>query len=116
MGMMKEHVRGPIKCCEKLAQDILYQLRAEASLHHVHPDFNPVKTTSLSSRSKLDNLPGNTHIRFVGPSKPCLGDMILQYMLSVLLDNGGEILSELEWEPCDDGLEDLVIQEYSIIR
>lgn len=114
MGMMKEHVRGPIKCCETLAQDILYQLRAEALLHH--PDFNPVKTTSLSSRRKLDNLPGNTHIRFIGSSRPYLGDKCLRYMLSVLLDNGGDILSELGWEPGDDGHEDLVLQEYNKVE
>ena len=29
MGMMKEHVRGPIKCCETFALDILLKTRAE---------------------------------------------------------------------------------------
>jgi hypothetical protein len=111
MGMMKEHIRGPIKCCETLAQKILYQLRAEALLHH--PEFNPIKTTSLSSRRKLDNLPGNTQIRFLGSIKTNLGDNILQYMLRVLLDNGGDILLELGWEPGDDGHEDLVLHEYT---
>jgi hypothetical protein len=49
-------------------------------------------TISLSSRRKLDNLSGNTQIRFLGSSKKKFGDNILQYILRVLLDNGGDIL------------------------
>ena len=41
MGMMKEHVRGPIKCCETLAEDILRIARAEALVYHPH--FKPVE-------------------------------------------------------------------------
>ena len=109
--MMKEHIRGPIKLCEKLALYMIYQLRAEGLLHH--PDFNPIKNISLSSRRKLNNLPGNTQIRFVRSSKTNLGDNILQYMLHDLLDNGGGELSKLGWESSDDGHVGLVLHEHS---
>ncbi len=29
MGMMKEHVRGPIKCCKTIAFEILHKTRVE---------------------------------------------------------------------------------------
>ncbi len=66
MGMIKELVLGPIKCCETLAQDMLYQLRAEELL--CHPEFRPVEIMSFP-RQKLDNLPGVLKIRFVGSPK-----------------------------------------------
>ena len=40
MGMMKEHVRGPIKCCETIASDILHLTRVEELVHN--PEFQSV--------------------------------------------------------------------------
>ena len=37
-------------------------------------------------------------------------------MLRVLLDNGGDVLSELGWEPDDYGHEELVLEEYSKVK
>ncbi len=35
MGMMKEHVRGPIKFCETIALDMLRKTRAEELVHNL---------------------------------------------------------------------------------
>ena len=40
MGMMNEHGRGPIKCCETIALDMLHITRAEELVHH--PAFHVV--------------------------------------------------------------------------
>ena len=104
MGMMKELVRGPIKCCETLAQDMLYQLRAEELL--CHPEFRPVEIMS-SPRQKLDNLPGISKIRFVGSPKGHTDHKVLVDMLRVFLDRDDEMLEELGWEPDDYSHEDL---------
>ena len=40
MGMMKEHVRGPIKCCETIALDVLLKTRAEELVYQ--PQFRSV--------------------------------------------------------------------------
>jgi hypothetical protein len=63
MGMIKELVRGPIKCCETLARNMLYKLRAEELLYYA--EFNPVESISIP-REKLDKFPGDSLSRFVG--------------------------------------------------
>ncbi len=40
MGMMKEHVTGPITRCETIAFDMLHKTRAEELVHHLA--FNSV--------------------------------------------------------------------------
>ncbi len=53
--MMKDHVRGPIKCCETLAEDMLRISRAEARVYHPH-----LKAVELDStrRGRQDDLGG----------------------------------------------------------
>ena len=109
MGMMKELVRGPIKCCETLAQDMLYKLRAEELLYHA--EFNPVESISIP-REKLDKLPGNSLSRFVGSPRTHTEHHFFLDMLRVFLDRENEMLEDLGWEPDDYSHEDLIIQEY----
>ena len=96
MGMMKELIRGPIKCCETLAQDTLYQFRAEALLHH--SEFHPVENVSIA-RENLDTLPGTSLTRFVGSPKTHTERKLLVNMLRVFLDGDFEVLKDLGWEP-----------------
>ena len=109
MGMMKELVRGPIKCCETLAQDTLYQLRAEALLHH--SEFHVVENVSIA-REKRDKLPGTSLIRFLGSQKTYTDRKLLVDMLRVFLEGDFGVLEDLGWEPDDYSHEDLVLEEY----
>ena len=109
MGMMKELVRGPIKCCETLAQDMLYKLRAEELLYHA--ELYPADSISIP-REKLDKLPGNSMSRFVGSPRTRTEHHFLLDMLRVFLDRDNEMLGDLGWEPDDYSHEDLIIEEY----
>ena len=109
MEMMKELVRGPIKCCETLAQDMLYQLRSEELLYH--SEFNPVESISIP-RKKLENLSGNSLSRFVGSPRTHTQHKVLLDMLWLFLDRDNEMLAYLGWEPDDYSHEDLVIEKY----
>ena len=61
--MTKELARGPIKCCETLAQDTIYQLRAEELLYHAK--LNPADSIYIL-REKLDKLSGSSLSKYVG--------------------------------------------------
>jgi len=109
MGMMKEHVRGPIKCCDTLAEDILRITRAEALVYHEH--YHAVELDSIC-RGRKDNLGGNCGTRVHGA--PCLhtDPLILRQMLGVIIDKNLSI-DDGSWQPDDNNHEDLVIQEYT---
>ena len=81
--MMKEIVRGPIKCCETLAHAMLYKLRAQELLYHA--EFNPVDYISIP-REKLDKPPGNSLSRFVGSPKTHTDRHFFFDVLRVFLD------------------------------
>ena len=83
MGMMKEHVRGPIKCCETLAADMCLKMRAEELIYNEH--FRSVEQVSRSRRLE-DDLGGNSTVRVLGA--PCVHTKpdVLRAMLSALLD------------------------------
>ncbi len=50
-GMMKEHVRGPTKFCETLAEDMLRIARAEALVYHQH--FKAAELNSIRRGDKI---------------------------------------------------------------
>ena len=106
MGMMKEHIRGPIRCCATLALDLLLQGRAEELVYNIN--FEPVDQNVIA-RGKEDAVGGNSPVRFHG--KPCMHTdrEIIRDLLRGVLDN----LHEGGWEPDDYGHEDLVILEYT---
>ena len=112
MGMMKEHVRGPIKCCETIAKDILLLGRAEALLYH--PGFTSIKLND-SVRGKADNFGGDSHTRFHGSPIVHTSVDILRAMLRELLSDNPDVYQG-GWEPDDYGSEDLVILEYRQAR
>ena len=107
--MMKELVRGPIKICEILAQDMLYQLRAEELLYHA--EFNSVESISIP-REKLDKLPGNSLSRFVGSPWTHTEHKVLLDMLRIFLGRDNEMLEDLGWNSDYYSHEDLVNEEY----
>ncbi len=63
MGMMKEHVRGPIKCCETIAQDVLLKTRAEELVYH--PQFRSVHI-KMKERDQEDSHGGRLPSRVLG--------------------------------------------------
>ena len=66
MGMMKEHVRGPIRCCETLARDIFLQVRAEELVHN--RNFHAIHINQLR-RGNEDKFVGVSAARFLGAKK-----------------------------------------------
>ncbi len=112
MGMMKEHVRGPIECCETIAKDILLIARAEALLYH--PGFTAVNL-NYSVRGKADNFGGDSHTRFLGAPIVHTSVDILRDMLRELLSDDPGVYDD-GWEPNDYGRVDLVIQVYRQAR
>ncbi len=107
MGMMKEHVRGPIKCCETIAKDILLITRAEALLYH--PGFTIVNLND-SVRGQAYNFGGDSHTRFLGAPIVHTRVDILRAMLRDLLSDSPGVYDD-GWELDDYVREDLVIQE-----
>ena len=65
MGMMKEHVRGPIKCCETIAADVLYKTRAKDLVYHL--GFKVVDTV-MKQRQKGDFTGGISVARYLDRS------------------------------------------------
>jgi hypothetical protein len=63
MGMMKKHVKGPIKCCETIALDMLHKTRAEELVHH--PAFHSVDV-QVNQRHHHDTHDGRLPSRVVG--------------------------------------------------
>jgi hypothetical protein len=110
MGMMKEHVRGPIKCCKTLAADICLQTRAEELVYNEH--FHPVEVTKTTRGRREDKLGEKSPARVLG--SPCIHTPLhlLREMLRKILDETVNI-HEGEWEPDDYQHEDLVIHEYT---
>ena len=85
MGMMKEHVRGPIKCCETLSTDIVLKSRAEELSYH--EEFKPVEVHNCL-RVKLDSIGSTSPARFVGKPVKHTDPKVLRDMLRVVLDGG----------------------------
>jgi hypothetical protein len=112
MGMMKELVRGPIKCAETLAADMCLKARAMELQYHEH--FHPVQH-DVSGRGRGDGLGGNSLARVLGAQCVHTNPDVLRTMLRVLLD---EIAGTHEggWEPEDYLHEDLLIQEFAGAR
>jgi hypothetical protein len=112
MGMMKKHVRGPIRCCETIAKDILLIERAEALLHH--PAFLGV---TLNERycGNEDNFGGEDEIRLLGSPVVHTSIVMLRAMLKEVLSTNPDVY-EKGWEPDNYAREDLVIQEYRQAR
>ena len=67
MGMMKEHARGPIKCCETLAADSCLQTRAKELV--CNENFHPIEVTT-TRRGREDTIGGNSTARVLG--SPCI--------------------------------------------
>jgi len=89
MGMMKEHICGPIKCCETLCADILLKLRAmELS---IHKEPMPVNVDACL-RGKAYSLGNNVAAAFMGAPVMHTDRKVLKDMLRVLLEEecGGE--------------------------
>ena len=107
MGMMKEHVRGPIKCCETIASDVLQKTRAEELVFN--PQFKAVDL-NINIRKNKDLHGGATGERCLGVPVSKTDDHVLNRLLRDLLmdaEVGGG------WESDDYGHEDLVIEEYT---
>jgi hypothetical protein len=113
MGMMKEHVRGPIKCCETIAKDILLLARAEALLYH--PGFTAVNLKAGRVRGQADIFGGESHTRFLGAPIVHTSVHVLLAMLEEVLSHDPAVYED-GWEPDDYGREDLVIEEYKQAR
>ena len=109
MGMMKEHVRGSIKCCETLATDMCLQLRAEELVYC--ENFHPTDQVS-KSRGREDQLGGFSHARVLGGKCTHTNDVLLRAMLSEILDEIADTHGGA-WEPEDYQREDLVIEEFT---
>ena len=109
MGIMEEHVRGSIKCCESLAADICLQTRAKELVFNEH--FHPGEVTT-TRRGREDTLGGNSTARVLG--SPCIHTplMLLRDMLRKIVDDVTDT-HEGAWEPADHQHEDLVIAEYT---
>jgi hypothetical protein len=109
MGMMKEHVRGPIKCCETLAADICLQMRAEELVFN--ENFHPVEVTT-ATRGREDTLGGNSTARVLGLPCEHTPVMLLREMLRMIVDDIADT-HDGAWEPGDHQHEDLIIAEYT---
>ena len=109
MGMMKEHVRGPIKGCETLAADLCLKMRAEELVYNEH--FHSVEQVSRNRR-RVDDLGGNSTVRVVGASCVLSNLDVLRAVLSILLDEIADTNLDGAWQPEDHQHEDLLIQEY----
>jgi hypothetical protein len=105
MGMMKEHVRGPIKCCETIAADVMNLTRAKELVFN--PSFQPVKM-GITKRLKEDSRGGRL------PSR-CLGSPVVKTDKDVLNRLLREVLECVTggWEEDDYAHPDLVIEEYT---
>lgn len=105
MGMMKEHVRGPIKCCETIALDMLHKSRAEELVHH-HA-FHSVDV-QVTQRQHHDTHGGRLPSRVVGgPIQKTSPDVLNRLLRDALVGITGG------WEDDDYGHDDLVIEEYT---
>ena len=105
MGMMKEHVRGPIKCCETIALDMLHKSRAEELVHH-HA-FHSVDV-QVTQRQHHDTHGGRLPSRVVGgPIQKTFPDVLNRLLRDALVGITGG------WEEDDYGHDDLVIEEYT---
>lgn len=112
MGMMKEHVRGPIRCCETLARDILLQVRAEQLVSNAN--FNAIHS-NLSRRGLEDKFEGVSRARFLGAPVVHTSKEILRLMLKQVLE---ELPNNhnMTWELDDYGHEDLELLEYNKVK
>ena len=105
MGMMKEHVKGPIKCCETIASDILHLTRAEELVYN--PAFQSVDV-GIKQRKQEDSLRGLLPSRVLGaPTKNTDGDVLNRLLRDALVGVSGG------WEENDYANEGLVIEEYT---
>ena len=78
MGMMKEHARGPIKCCETIALDMLHKSRAEELVHH--PGFHSVEV-QVNQRQHHNTHGGRLPSRVVGgPIQTTFPDVLDQLL------------------------------------
>ena len=109
---MKDHVRGPISCCETIAKDVLLMERAESLQHH--PGFGAVKVHE-HDRGKEDNLGGDSNIRLIGSPVFHTSIDVLRAMLEEVLSDYPELYEE-GWEPDDYAREDIVMTEYRQAR
>jgi hypothetical protein len=106
MGMMKEHVRGPIKCCETIASDILHLTRAEELVHN--PEFHSVNDVGIKHRKQEDSQCGHLPSRVLGaPIKNTDSDVLNRLLRDALVGVSGG------WEENDYATEGLVIEEYT---
>lgn len=107
MGMMKEHVRGPIKCCETIAADVLLKTRAEELVFN--PGFKAVDM-GLKRRLKSDSHGGVSSARFSGvPVMKTRRDVLYRLLRDML--KGDEVGGG--WEDDDWCHVNLVIEEYT---
>ena len=105
MGMMKEHVRGPIQCCETIASDMLHLIRAEELVHHT--EFKSVDV-GMKQRKQVDSLGGLLPSRVLGaPIKKTDSDVLNRLLRDFLVGISGG------WEEDDYAHEGLVIEEYT---
>lgn len=112
MGMMKEHVRGPIKCAETLAADVCLKSRALELAYH--EDFKAIPLHT-DIRGQEDDLGGNSTARVLGSQCIHTNPDVLRGMLRVIL----EVIAgtgEGDWYPEDYQHEDLLIQEFASAR
>ncbi len=98
MGMIKEHVRGPIKRCETLSMDIVLNSRAEELSHR--KDFKPIEVHNCL-RVKLGRIGGTSPARFLEKPVKHTDPKVLKDMLRVVLDGGCGSLEGLSWESED---------------
>ena len=105
MGMMKEHVRGPIKCCETIAADVLIKTRAEELVFN--PEFKSVGM-DINLRQMQDSHGGSSPARFIGkPVVKTHKDVLDRLLMDILeKEEGGG------WEKDYYGHVDLIIEEY----
>jgi hypothetical protein len=84
MGMIKEHVRGPIKCCETMASDIVHLTRAEELVHNLAFQSADV---GIKQRKQEDSQRGLLPSRVFGESL-CLSSCSVWLYVVVSLTNG----------------------------
>lgn len=106
MGMMKEHVRGPIKCCETIAADVLNKARAEELVFN--PGFKSVDMV-INLRQNRDSHGGASTARCLGVPVISTDKDVLNRLLRDLLEKGVGAGLEID----DYGHDDLVIEEYT---